>query len=444
MSQSLPTHGDARSSWRDDLSDARIAVIGLGYVGLPVAVAFAERFPGTVGIDVATRKVEAVNAGTDPNGELDDARVAACGLVAHGDIRAAAAANVYVIAVPTDVDGDRRPDLGPLLGAADAVASVLAPGDLVIVESTVYPGLTEEDVGPVLERGSGLRVGADVFLGYSPERINPGDHEHTLQTIVKVVSGSDERTLDRVAGLYAAIVPAGVHRAPSIRVAEAAKVIENTQRDLNIALVNELAVIFDRLGLRTADVLEAAGTKWNFLRFTPGLVGGHCIGVDPYYLTTKAERAGYHPQVILAGRRINDGMGSFIAHKTVKLLLDNDISPPHARVTVLGVTFKENVGDTRNSKVPSIVRELREFGVRVDVVDPRADAAEARERYGIDLVDQATLEPAHAVVYAVNHPEFKADGHAAVRRSVIDGGVVVDVRSDLDPGDWAGFRYWSL
>ena len=436
--------GDPRSGWSDDLTDVRIAVVGLGYVGLPVAVAFAERFPGTLGIDVSEPKVAAINAGIDPNGEIDAARVAASGLAAHTDIAAAASANVYVMAVPTDVDLDRKPDLGPLLGAANAIASVLSAGDVVIVESTVYPGLTEEEVGPVLERGSGLTQGVDLFLGYSPERINPGDHEHTLETIVKVVAGCDERTLDRVAALYGSIVTAGVYRATSIKVAEAAKVIENTQRDLNIALVNELAIIFDRLGLRTQDVLEAAGTKWNFLPFRPGLVGGHCIGVDPYYLTTKAERSGYFPQVILAGRRINDGMGSFIANKTVKLLLENDVTPTRARVNVLGLTFKENVSDTRNSKVPSIVHELLAFGIRVDVVDPRADAVASRERCGIDLVTHGNMKPADAVVYAVSHPEFRMDDHAWVRRSVVDGGVVVDVKSDLDPTRWAGFRYWSL
>ncbi|MBA2665444.1 MAG: nucleotide sugar dehydrogenase [Trueperaceae bacterium] len=435
---------DPRGAWRDDLSDVRVAVIGLGYVGLPVAVAFAERFPDTIGVDLLASKVEAVNEGRDPNGEIDAARVAASGLVASSDIDRAAAANVYVVAVPTGVDVDHRPDLRPLRSASEALGTVLAPGDLVIYESTVYPGLTEDECGPILERASGLRVGEDVFLGYSPERLNPGDKEHTLESIVKVVAGGDARTLERVAALYERIVPAGVHRAPSIRVAEAAKVIENTQRDLNIALVNELALIFDRMGIRTKDVLEAAGTKWNFLRFQPGLVGGHCIGVDPYYLTTKAERMGYYPQVILAGRRINDEMGAFIAQKTVKLLLAAGKSPVGAKVTVLGLTFKENVSDVRNSRVPDIVEELRAYGADVSVIDPRASSAEARAVYGIELRDAADVPPADAVVYAVPHPEFRADAHAAVRRAVAADGVLVDVKSDLAPDAVPGVRYWSL
>jgi UDP-N-acetyl-D-galactosamine dehydrogenase len=295
-----------------------------------------------------------------------------------------------------------------------------------------------------LEAASGLRASEDFFLGYSPERINPGDKLHTLETIIKVVAGDDERTLARVATLYERIVPAGVHRAPSIRVAEAAKIIENTQRDLNIALVNELAIIFDRLGLRTKDVLDAAGTKWNFLRFTPGLVGGHCIGVDPYYLTTKAERVGYHPQVILAGRRINNGMGAFIAQKTVKLLLAQGVSPANARVAVLGITFKENVSDLRNSRVPHIVQELESFGCTVCVLDPRADADEVRSLYGVNLADAAQAANSDAVVYAVAHHEFQHNAHQAVRRAVKPHGILVDVKSDLTPEAWSNLTYWSL
>jgi UDP-N-acetyl-D-glucosamine/UDP-N-acetyl-D-galactosamine dehydrogenase len=321
---------------------------------------------------------------------------------------------------------------------------VLRPGDLVVYESTVYPGLTEEECGPLLEAMSGLTLGREIFLGYSPERINPGDKVHTLESIVKVVAGDDERTLDRVAALYGRVVKAGVHRAPSIKVAEAAKVIENTQRDLNIALVNELALIFDRLGISTREVLEAAGTKWNFLRFTPGLVGGHCIGVDPYYLTTKAERVGYYPQVILAGRRINDGMGSFIAQKTVKLLLGNGCSPVGARVAVFGLTFKEDVSDVRNSKVPDIVRELQEYGAVVQVTDPHADPAEALHEYGIALVARDALTRADAVVYAVPHGEFRRDGDAAVFAVLAPGGVFVDVKSVAESRPLMDFVYWAL
>jgi UDP-N-acetyl-D-glucosamine/UDP-N-acetyl-D-galactosamine dehydrogenase len=440
-------HPDGRSAghrrtWRADLSDASVAVVGLGYVGLPVAVALAEVFPGTVGIDINPEKVAVIRAGRDPIGELGDARVAASGLRATTNVRDAADANIYVVAVPTDVDLDRRPDLQPLVAASEMVGAVLAPGDVVVYESTVWPGLTEEVCGPVLARVSGLEIGCEAFLGYSPERINPGDSEHTLERIVKVVAGQDAATTERVAALYERIVVAGVHRASSIRVAEAAKVIENTQRDLNIALVNELALIFDRLGLPTREVLEAAGTKWNFLPFRPGLVGGHCIGVDPYYLTTKAQQVGYHPEVILAGRRINDGMGAFIAQKTVKLLLEGGVNPARARVNVLGLAFKEGVGDLRNSRVPDIVHELVTFGVRASVSDPRVDSALARAAYGFELVPLEALEPADATVLAVAHPELVAA--ETLRRSVKGNGVLVDVKSAVAPSEWPGVRYWAL
>ena len=433
-------HG--RHTWRSDLSDARIAVIGLGYVGLPVAVAFAEAFPGTIGVDLSPERVATVNAGRDPIGELGDARVSASSLSASLDISDARDANVYVVAVPTDVDQDKRPDLGPLVMASEAVGSVLRPGDVVVYESTVWPGLTEEVCGAVLERTSGLRLGVDAFLGYSPERINPGDREHTLEKIVKVVAGQDAATLERVASLYERIIEVGVHRAAGIQVAEAAKVIENTQRDLNIALVNELALIFDRLGLRTTEVLAAAGTKWNFLPFKPGLVGGHCIGVDPYYLTTRAQQVGYHPEIILAGRRINDGMGVFIAQKTVKLLLANGVNPAGATVNVLGLSFKEGVGDLRNSRVPDIVHELREFGVHVNVSDPRVDASDAQKAYGLTLVALDHLSGADATVLAVAHPEFV--DITTLARILKPGTVLVDVKSALGPHAAAGLRYWSL
>jgi UDP-N-acetyl-D-glucosamine/UDP-N-acetyl-D-galactosamine dehydrogenase len=418
----------------------RIAVVGLGYVGLPVAVAFAEAFPGTVGFDVDARKVAALQGGRDPNGEVAADRLAASGLIVTNDSSTLTGADTYIVAVPTPVDGNRRPDLQPLLAASATIGPHLRPGDLVVFESTVWPGLTREICGPELERTSGLRAGSDFHLGYSPERINPGDAEHTLEKIVKVVAGDDDATLERVAGLYERIIEAGIHRAPSIEIAEAAKVIENTQRDLNIALMNELAIIFDRLGLRTADVLTAAGTKWNFLRFTPGMVGGHCIGVDPYYLTTRAEELGYYPQVILAGRRINDGMAAFLAQKTVKLLIERGVSPLGARARVLGVAFKEDVGDIRNSKVPDLVAELRAFGLDVDVVDPHADPEEARHEYGLELADPARLPRANAVLLAAPHAAFLRDVDGQVFGALLDGGVVIDVKARLpvDP------RVWSL
>jgi len=413
--------------------DPRIAIVGLGYVGLPVAVAFAEAYPGTIGFDVDARKVAVMRDGRDPNGEVDAARLAASGLVVTDDPARLADADTFVIAVPTPVDAQKRPDLRPLVNASATVGPHLSPGDVVIYESTVWPGLTEEVCGPELERTSGLRAGTDFHLAYSPERINPGDTEHTLEKIVKVVAGDDDATLERVAALYERIIVAGVHRAPSIRVAEAAKVIENTQRDLNIALMNELAIIFERMGIRTADVLTAARTKWNFLPFTPGLVGGHCIGVDPYYLTTKAEELGYHPQIILSGRRINDGLPAFLAQKTVKLLVERGISPLGARIRVLGITFKEDVPDIRNSKVPDLVRELRAFGCTVDVVDPLADSGEALHEYGIELADANSLPPAHAVVLAAPHHVFMRDVALHVFGALADDGVVIDVKARLEP-----------
>ena len=420
-------------------NDPRIAVIGLGYVGLPVAVAFAEAYPGTIGFDVDARKVAGLRDGRDPNGEVDGARLSASGLTITDDPTLLSDADTFVIAVPTPVDRNKHPDLQPLLRASASVGPHLGPGDVVIYESTVWPGLTREVCGPALERASGLRAGIDFHLGYSPERINPGDTEHTLEKIVKVVAGDDDATLERVAALYARIIDAGVHRAPSIEVAEAAKVIENTQRDLNIALMNELAIIFERLGIRTADVLAAARTKWNFLPFTPGLVGGHCIGVDPYYLTTRAEELGYYPQVILAGRRINDGLPAFLAQKTIKLLIERGVSPLGARVRVLGITFKEDVADLRNSKVPDLVSELRAFGCHVDVCDPHADPAEALHEYAITLADPETLPPAQAVVFAVPHAPYLADAERQVYGALADGGVIVDVRARLpvDPRVWA-------
>ncbi|HEY9721588.1 MAG TPA: nucleotide sugar dehydrogenase [Oscillatoriaceae cyanobacterium] len=422
----------------------RIAVIGLGYVGLPVALAFAKAFPGTIGFDVNVPKIEALKRGLDVTGEISEEELNSSSLEITADPEVLKRATFFVVAVPTPIDKNNRPDLTPVVKASETVGKALKAGDVVVYESTVYPGVTEEICGPILCRVSGLS--RDEFrLGYSPERINPGDKEHTLERIVKVVSGEDAETLDRVADAYGAIVKAGVHRAPSIKVAEAAKVIENTQRDLNIALMNELALIFDRLGIRTRDVLQAARTKWNFLPFTPGLVGGHCIGVDPYYLTTKAEELGYHPQVILAGRRINDGMGAYVAQRLVKMLIDADRPVKHARVGIFGLTFKENVPDIRNSRVPDIVAELRQFGIEPLVTDPLAEPHETHEEYGLTLTRFEELKDLDAVVFAVSHKDYLSMPPKQLLAGMKPGGVVVDVKSALDPARLpAGTPYWSL
>ena len=424
----------------------RIAVIGLGYVGLPVALAFARRFPDVVGFDIHAAKVEQLRAGFDVTGEVDPADLQATSLRITCDPADLGDRTAFVVAVPTPVDAQKRPDLTPLVRASETVGSALKPGAIVVYESTVYPGVTDEVCAPVLERVSGLRRGVDFKLGYSPERINPGDKVHTLERIVKVVSGEDAESLERVAALYSVIVPAGVHRAASIAVAEAAKVIENTQRDVNIALVNELAMIFDRLGIRTRDVLEAAGTKWNFLPFKPGLVGGHCIGVDPYYLTTKAQELGYHPEVILAGRRINDGMGAFVARKLVKMLSLSDRPVRAARVAVLGLTFKEDVPDLRNSKVPDIVAELREFGVEPLIHDPMVTAEDVQEEYGLELASREDLVDLDAVILAVAHRSFLQQGTEDLVAMLKDRqGCLLDVKAVLDPaGLPASVQYWSL
>lgn len=422
----------------------KIAVVGLGYVGLPVALAFARIFPDATGFDINKKRVEALRAGNDRTGETAAEDLRATRLKITCDPADLKSCTAFIVAVPTPIDDFHQPDLSPVLSASRTVGSALKKGDVVIYESTVYPGVTEEICGPELERVSGLKSGVDFFLGYSPERINPGDREHSFEKIVKVVSGQDEKTLDRVAVLYGRVVEAGVHRAASIRVAEAAKVIENTQRDLNIALMNELAVIFERMGIRTADVLAAARTKWNFLPFSPGLVGGHCIGVDPYYLTAKADQLGYHPQVILSGRRINDGMGAFIAQKTVKLLVTAHRPVEGARVGVLGLTFKENVPDIRNSRVPDILREIGQFGITPLVHDPLADADEVREEYGVTLSGLDAMENLDALILAVPHRDYLSGGGKALAARVRPGGVVVDVKSSLDPADAAGRAYWSL
>jgi UDP-N-acetyl-D-galactosamine dehydrogenase len=432
-------------------TDEKIAVIGLGYVGLPVALAFARAFEHVVGFDIDPRRVAELERGHDRTNEVEGDALEKTTLKMTTDPAALAGISFFVVTVPTPIDANRQPDLRPVKSASESVGRALGQRDgkpegaIVVYESTVYPGVTEEYCGPILEKLSGLKRGRDFKLGYSPERINPGDREHTLERTVKVVAGEDEASLARVASVYGAIVSAGVFRAASIKVAEAAKVIENTQRDLNIALMNELSLIFDRMGIRTRDVLAAAGTKWNFLKFYPGLVGGHCIGVDPYYLTAKAESLGYHPEVILAGRRINDGMGTYVAQKLIKLLIARDIQVKRARVGVLGLTFKENVPDLRNSRVPDILAELRQFGIEPRVADPRADAEEAHHEYGISLTPLEELTGLDAVVFAVSHDEYRGLGGDKLRTLVHDRGVVIDVKSMLDPRAVPpGLAYWCL
>lgn len=395
-----------RGDWRTNVNPRRIGVIGLGYVGLPVAVAFARRFADTVGFDISAVRIAALRDNHDTTGEVDHEDLVACGLAVSDDPTILDGVDFFVVTVPTPIDCDRRPDLGPLRAATETVARHLRPGAIVVYESTVYPGVTEEICGPLLAELSGLVCGVDFTLAYSPERINPGDREHSFEKIAKVVSGQDAATLEVVADTYGAVV-CEVHRAPSIMVAEAAKVIENTQRDINIALMNELAVIFHRLGVDTHDVLAAASTKWNFLRFTPGLVGGHCIGVDPYYLTTRAEQLGVHPQVILAGRKINDGMGEFIAHAVVKALIASGRAVSGARATILGVTFKENVPDVRNSRVPDIAAELIDYGMKVTLWDPLADPKEVERAYGMELAAEPDLAGAEVVIVAVAHRQTR-------------------------------------
>ena len=413
----------------------KIAVIGLGYVGLPVALAFANCFPGTVGFDVNTKKVAELKRHSDRTGEVSSETLAASPITFSSDPADLSDITFFVVAVPTPVDGNRRPDLRFMRSASETVGKVLQPGAVVVYESTVYPGVTEEVCGPVLEQVSGLKQGVDFKLGYSPERINPGDKVHTLESIVKIVSGEDEETLERVAKTYGRIIEAGVHKASSIKVAEAAKVIENVQRDLNISLMNELALIFDKLDIPTLDVLEAAGTKWNFLPFRPGLVGGHCIGIDPYYLTTRAEEVGYHPQVILSGRRINEGMGAFIAQKLIKLLIDTDVPVKGAKVGVLGLTFKEDVADVRNSRVPDIIHELRQFGIEPLLHDPLADTEEAEHEYGLQLNDWSELKDLDGIIVAVAHKEYPQRILEDLSTLLKPGGVIVDVKSTLRDKD---------
>lgn len=423
----------------------RIGVIGLGYVGLPLALAFAEKFPGTVGFDISERKVSLIKRRQDPTDEGLSEKLQRSSLKVSSDPSILEGCDFIVVGVPTPVDSNRQPDLTPVIKASETVGKIVRGGETIVFESTVYPGVTEDICGPTISKVSGLVQGRDFKLGYSPERINPGDKEHTLEKVKKVVSGEDAATLEKVAAVYGAVIHAGVHRAPSIKVAEAAKVIENTQRDLNIALMNELAIIFDRMGIATRDVLEAASTKWNFLRFSPGLVGGHCIGVDPYYLTMKAEQLGYHPDVILAGRRINDGMGTFIAQRVIKLMINSGMQPKGARVAVLGLTFKENVTDIRNSRVPDIISELRQFGAVPIVHDPFANAEEAQHEYGLKLTEWKDLRNLDAVILAVAHRHYVELGAAKLSEGLKSPGIFVDVKSVIEPGHLAnGIHYWSL
>ncbi len=409
-----------------------IAVIGLGYVGLPLAVEFGRTRP-VIGFDVNAERIDALRNGRDDTLEVSEDELRnAVHLSFTTNSADLAAATIYIVTVPTPIDAHKRPDLTPLLRASETLGMVLKPGDIVIYESTVYPGATEDDCVPVLERVSGLAFNKDFFVGYSPERVNPGDKTHRLTDIRKVTSGSTPDVADTVDTLYASIVTAGTYKAESIRVAEAAKVIENTQRDLNIALVNELAIIFNKMGIDTEAVLKAAGTKWNFLPFRPGLVGGHCIGVDPYYLTHKAEAIGYHPQVILAGRRINDGMGAYVAGQLVKAMLKRRIQVDGARVLVLGLTFKENCPDLRNTRVVDVVRELQDYGVQVDVHDPWTDMDEARHEYGLDLVQIPQDGVYDGIVLAVAHEQFKAMGANAMRGFGKTDHVLYDLKNVLD------------
>ncbi|WP_257313132.1 nucleotide sugar dehydrogenase [Geothrix fuzhouensis] len=423
----------------------RIAVVGLGYVGLPLALELAKAFPNTVGFDIHASKVAELQAGVDRTQEVESEALKRTTLKMTANPEDMRGADFIIVAVPTPIDGWNRPDLTPMLKASETVGKVLGKGAIIVYESTVFPGVTEEICGPVLEQYSGLKSGQDFKLGYSPERINPGDKVHTVDQIVKVVSGQDAETCQTIASVYGAVIRAGIHQASSIKVAETAKVIENTQRDINIALMNELAIICEKVGIRTADVLAAARTKWNFLPFSPGLVGGHCIGVDPYYLTTKAEELGYQPQVILAGRRINDTMGAYVAQKLVKLLIQQQLPVKTAKVGILGLTFKENVHDIRNSKVPDIVEELRQFGVHPLVHDPMADQEATHEEYGIQLAPFEAFHDLDALVFAVSHQAFLAGGAASIRACLKPTSVVVDVKSCFQPTDFPEpIAYWSL
>lgn len=428
--------------------EEKLSLVGLGYVGMPIAVAFSKKID-VIGFDLNQKKIELYQNGIDPTREVGNEAIAACAVDFTSDAERLREAKFHIVAVPTPVNPDHTPDLTPVEGASRILGQNLTKGSVVVFESTVYPGVTEEICVPILEKESGLTCGVDFKIGYSPERINPGDKVHRLETITKIVSGMDEETLDTVAKVYELVVAAGVHRAQSIKVAEAAKVIENSQRDINIAFMNELSIIFNKMGIDTKSVLAAAGTKWNFLKFFPGLVGGHCIGVDPYYLTYKAEQLGYHSQIILSGRRINDDMGKYVAESLVKNLIKADIPVKGARVIILGFTFKENCPDTRNTKVIDIVKELQEYGISPLITDPVADYAEAEREYGITFAKEDELKDADAVILAVSHKEYETLTMQQIDEFYAANGrqkVLSDIKGMLDKDAYekAGYLYWRL
>ena len=428
--------------------EEKLSLVGLGYVGMPIAVAFARKI-GVIGYDLNEKKIELYRSGVDPTREVGDEVIKNTGVEFTADETRLREAKFHIVAVPTPVNDDHTPDLTPVEGASRILGRNLQKGSVVVFESTVYPGVTEEICVPILEKESGLKCGVDFKIGYSPERINPGDKVHRLETITKIVSGMDEETLDTVAKVYELVVEAGVYRAESIQVAEAAKVIENSQRDINIAFMNELSIIFNKMGIDTRSVLEAAGTKWNFLKFFPGLVGGHCIGVDPYYLTYRAEQMGYHSQIILAGRRINDDMGRYVAENVVKNLIRADVPVKTAKVAILGFTFKENCPDTRNTKVIDIVKELREYGIEPVIVDETADRDEAKRLYGVTLEDRSAVTGVDALVIAVAHTEFSdldREGIDAFFNPANARKVLVDVKGVLDKKQYPdeAYLYWRL
>ncbi len=426
--------------------EEKISLVGLGYVGMPIAVAFSKKVK-VVGFDLNAKKIELYKNGVDPTNEVGDEAIKACTVEFTADESKLKEAKFHIVAVPTPVNDDHTPDLTPVEGASTIVGRNLTKGSIVVYESTVYPGVTEDVCIPILEKESGLKCGVDFKVGYSPERINPGDKVHRLETIVKIVSGMDEESLDEIAKVYELVVDAGVHRASCIKVAEAAKVIENSQRDINIAFMNELSIIFNKMGIDTKSVLEAAGTKWNFLKFFPGLVGGHCIGVDPYYLTYKAEMLGYHSQIILSGRRINDDMGKYVAENVVKNLISADKAVKNAKVAILGFTFKENCPDTRNTRIIDIVNELREYGIEPVIADPEADADEAKWLYGIEFVDMNTIKDMDAVILAVAHDSFSSLTMADIDKFFGEGKkVLLDIKGLLNRKEYedAGYSYWRL
>lgn len=421
--------------------EKKLAVIGLGYVGLPIALEFAKKI-SVIGFDINAARVELMKKNIDPSGELDSAAFEGCDIEFTASLDVLRTANFFIVAVPTPIDEHKLPDLKPLLGATRSIASALKKGDYIVYESTVYPGCTEEDCIPVLEEITGLKYRDDFKVGYSPERINPGDKEHTLAKITKVVSGCDDESSEQIAKVYEIVVQAGVYRASSIKVAEAAKIIENTQRDVNIALMNELSIIFNKMGINTFEVLEAAGTKWNFLRFFPGLVGGHCIGVDPYYLTYKAQEVGYHAQVINSGRYVNDSMGFYVAKQTVKKLIAMGKDISKSKVLVMGATFKEDVEDIRNSKVVDVISEFKSYGVHVDVIDPRANSEELKHEYGFELTAKPGTDY-DAIVVAVNHAEYKGLTEVDFKKMTNEKAIVVDLKGILR-GKIKDLSYWSL